>query len=71
MQEQGIVSYFLRQVPFDLPGGVRYLVDFMLAYQNGSIVYVDCKGYDTPLSIAKRKIVEDIYPVKIIIVKKI
>jgi len=70
-QASGEVVFFLRQIPFDLPGNVRYLCDFQLFLANGSIEFVDTKGRDTPLSIAKRKMVEDLYPVEIKIVTRV
>lgn len=61
----GEVKYFLRQVPFDL-FGVKYRVDFMEVLKDGRIRYVDVKGFRTATYKAKRKQVENIYPVKII-----
>ena len=69
-QLAGEVIFFLRQVPFDLPGGVRYVTDFQVFLADGNIEFVDTKGRDTPLSIAKRKMVEEIYPINIKIVTK-
>jgi len=59
------VSYFLTQIPFRLPGKVTYRVDFQIFWKDGRVTYEDVKGYDTQLSLAKRKITEDLYPVKI------
>jgi hypothetical protein len=70
-QRAGDVLFFLRQCPFDLPGGVRYLADYQLFLSDGTVEFIDVKGKDTPLSIAKRKIVEDLYPVEIKVVSKI
>ncbi len=65
----------LRQVPFHLPGGVIYRIDFVEFYTNGDILFVDVKGMDTPQSKSKRKQVEKwsengklVYPIKIITV---
>ncbi len=69
-QKAGEVVFFLRQVPFDLPGGVRYVVDYVVFLANFDVEFVDVKGRDTPLSIAKRKMVEDLYPIKIKIVTR-
>lgn len=65
-QKSGELSYFLRQVPFDLPGGIKYRVDFAEFWKNGDIRYVDVKGYKTKEYIIKKKLVESLYPVKII-----
>ena len=62
----GEVRYFLRQVPFHLKGGVKYLVDFMEVMADGNIRYIDVKGYKTKIYELKRKLVEAAYPVKII-----
>jgi hypothetical protein len=71
LQASGRVLFFLRQIPFDLPGSVRYVCDFQVFYPNGEVSFIDTKGKDTPLSQAKRKIVEDLYPIRIEIVSKI
>lgn len=70
-QKSGEVLFFLRQIAFELPGNVKYLCDFQIFMANETIEFVDTKGMDTPLSIAKRKMVEDIYPVEIKIVTKV
>lgn len=64
------VAFFLRQVPFHMPGGAKYVSDFMVFYLDGSCEIIDCKGIDTPLSKTKRKMVESLYPVTIKIVTK-
>lgn len=70
LQKAGEVLFFLRQIPFDIPGG-RYVSDYMIFYSNGDIDIVDVKGMDTPLSKLKRKAVEEIYPVQIKVVTKV
>jgi Protein of unknown function (DUF1064) len=69
LKASGEICYFLRQVPFDLPGGAQYRCDFMVAkwirpFHFGA-EYEDCKGYMTPVSKLKIKQVEALYPVKI------
>lgn len=63
--ECGEVLFFLRQVPFHLPGGVKYVCDFLVFWADGSVTVVDVKGMKTPLYIAKKKIVEATYPITI------
>lgn len=70
-QVAGEVLFFLRQVPFELLGGMKYVVDFQVFYSNGEIEFIDTKGFDTQLSITKRKMVEDAYPIEIKIIKKV
>jgi len=61
----GEVLYFLRQVPFHLLGGVVYRVDFMEIHKDGSLHFVDVKGFRTQTYKMKRRMVEASYPVKI------
>lgn len=69
MQEGGELLFFLRQVPFHLPGGVTYRADYMLFYANGNVEVWECKGFDTPEWKIKKKLVESIYPIEIKVVK--
>lgn len=69
MQKAGEVVFFLRQVPFHLPGGTKHLVDFVTFNTDGSVHFLEAKGYDTPIGKMKRKIIEATYPIKIEILK--
>jgi hypothetical protein len=71
LQRSGEIVFFLRQPRFDLPGGVKYIADFQIFWANGEVEFIDVKGYDTPNSKSKRKMVESVYPVKIKIVKDV
>lgn len=62
----GDLLFVLRQVPFHLPGGVRYVVDFAEFWKNSDVRFVDVKGFKTPMYIAKKKMVEALYPIKIL-----
>ncbi len=68
LQAAGEIVFFLRQVPFHLPGGVRYVVDFVEFRSDGSVVFTDVKGMETSDFKTKRKLVESIYPVTINVV---
>jgi|SRR6266404_2327090 len=68
-QANGEVLFFLRQTPFDLPG-MKYLADFTVFLASGEVEFIDVKGRDTPMSKAKRKAVEELYPVTIKIVTR-
>lgn len=65
-KKSGELLFFLRQVPFHLGGGVRYICDFGEFWKNGEVRFVDTKGFRTPMYIAKKKMVEALYPVTII-----
>lgn len=67
-QAAGEVVFFLRQVPFHLPGGVKYVADFLEFHADGSCHVVDVKGMETAAFKAKRKQVEALYPVRIEVV---
>lgn len=62
---RGQVKWFLRQVPFDLPGNVTYRADFIEFLADGKIRVVDVKGHFTYVFGIKKKQVEALYPVKI------
>lgn len=64
----GEIVFFLRQVPFDLPGGVKYRVDFQEFHADGTVHFIDVKGMQTDDFIMKKKMVESLYPVEIEIV---
>lgn len=71
-QEKGEISRFHRQILFDLPGGIRHYVDFMVIQENFTgasyIEYIEVKGRDTPLGKMKRKQCEEIYGIEIKVV---
>lgn len=66
LKSGGVVSYYLTQVPIRLPGGVTYRVDFLVFYSDGRVEYVDVKGMRTPVYKLKKKMVEELYPIKIV-----
>lgn len=64
--QQGTVVQFLRQVPFHLPGGSRYVCDFLVFYPDGTCAFIDVKGMETETFKLKKKMVEELYhPIKI------
>lgn len=65
----GDIKFFLRQVPFDLPGGVKYRLDFMVFENDDTVRCVDVKGTQTQMFKLKKKQVESLYPVEIELVK--
>ncbi len=65
-QTSGELIFWLRQVPFHLPGGVKYVCDFLEFWKDGTVRFVDVKGMLTPMYRAKKKLVEATYPIQII-----
>ena len=66
LQTVGEVVFFLRQVPFHLPGGVKYICDFLIFWTNGTVTIEDVKGFKTESYKAKKKMVEALYPIEIL-----
>jgi len=61
LRSAGEVLTFTMQVPFRLPGGVRYVCDFLVFWSDGSVTFEDVKGFRTESYKAKKKMVEDLY----------
>ena len=65
----GELAYVLRQVPFELPGGIRYFADFVAVAPDGRIEGVyDAKSEITRKNrvyINKRKQIKEIYGIEI------
>lgn len=65
-QASGTIHHFHRQVTFDLPGGIRYIADFLIFdAATGPGRYVDVKGYKTPTFALKRRLVRATYGIEI------
>lgn len=69
------IWFFLREVPFDLPGHyekngriARHRVDFMIAYPDRTFEFVEVKGRDYGEGKLRRAIVEETYNLKIRVV---
>lgn len=64
-QQAGDILFFLRQVPLHLPGGTKYVVDFVTFNTDETVHFIDVKGFRTPQYKTKKKQVEAIYPIEI------
>ena len=64
-QAAGLVHFFLRQVPFHLPGNIRYVVDFEEFLATGEVRFVDVKGFKTDMYKLKVKQVKAVFGVTI------
>lgn len=65
LKKRGEIVMFLLQVPFHLPGGIKYIADFLVFYASGIVEVVDVKGMKTAEYKLKKKLVEQFYPVTI------
>jgi len=68
-QEPTNASWRPRQVPFHLPGGAKYVVDFVEFRADGTVHFIDVKGKETESFRAKKRMVESLYaPIEIEVV---
>jgi hypothetical protein len=65
LRRAGNVAFFLRQTGWHLPGGTKYVSDFVVFYADGHVEVEDVKGYRTPEYLRKKRAVEKEYPIKI------
>ncbi len=70
LQKHGEIIFYLMQVPLRLPGGTKYIVDFLIFWKDGRIAFVDTKGMETETFKIKKREIEAIYPFTIEIIKK-
>lgn len=70
LQKAGNVVFFTRQTAFHLPGGTKYLCDFVVYESDGNVRFIDVKGVETDTFKIKKREVEAIYPIEIEIIKK-
>jgi len=64
-QKAGDILFFLRQVPIHLPGNIKYVTDFLEFHRDGSVHFIDVKGFKTKTYRMKKKMVESLYPIGI------
>ena len=61
-QRAGDIVGFFRQVPLDLPGGIKYVMDFFVFSVDGSCEAIEVKGYETKEWKLKHRLVKQCYP---------
>lgn len=54
LQKAGQIRYFLREVPFDLPGNTKHRVDWMIVLPDTEPLFAESKGMDLALGKIKR-----------------
>jgi hypothetical protein len=67
-KKAGEIIFYLRQIPFHLPGGVVCRIDFQEFHTDGTVHFVEVKGYETKEWVLKKRLVESLYPIKIEVV---
>ena len=68
LQKAGVVSFFLRQVPFEIQHNVKYKVDFLVFWKDGGVTWEDVKGFQTKEFKIKKKLVEERFPISITLI---
>lgn len=63
------IDFFLRQIPFDLPGGSIHRVDYAV-FAKEQVYFIEAKGKDLAMGKLKRKQVMDIFKIDILVVKQ-
>lgn len=58
----GEVAFFLMQVPLHFASGIRYVVDFLVFNADGTIRWIEVKGYPTPVWKMKMRMMAQEYP---------
>lgn len=62
LEKSGEVVGFLRQTPIHFSSGIKYVLDFLVFYADGTCCAIDVKGFETPEFKLKLKLLEDEYP---------
>lgn len=70
LQKEEKIEFYLWQVPLRLPGGTKYIVDFVVFDSDGTVRFVDVKGMETDVFKIKKREIEAHYPFDIVIIKK-
>lgn len=68
LQNQGKIRMLIRQIPFDLPGGFKHVVDFCV-FTAEHVLFIESKGRDLPIGKLKRLQVEELNDIPIYVVK--
>lgn len=58
----GEILGWLEQVPMHLPGGNKYVLDFLVFTADGEVIPVEVKGMETQAYKIKAKLVAEAYP---------
>jgi len=80
MQENGLISDLKRQVRYELcppiklagekrASAVKYVVDFQYVTDKGELRLEDLKGFDTPVSRLKRRLVKHLHGLDVHVVR--
>jgi hypothetical protein len=63
----GEIRWFLRQVSFPLPGGIRYRCDFLACLAAGGVEVIDAKGALTKEFVIKAKQMKAVHGIEVLL----
>jgi Protein of unknown function (DUF1064) len=61
------VAWFVRQVPFDLPGGIKYRADFLAVLVAGGVEVIDAKGMLTDVAKLKLRLMKSTHGIDVVL----
>jgi hypothetical protein len=62
LMRAGRILDWVEQVPVRLPGGIRYLIDFMVLDVDGTVRFIECKGVETRVWTNKLRQLAELHP---------
>ena len=62
LKQAGQVAWWLEQVPVKLPGGIKYVADFLVCMADGRTRMVEVKGMQTAAWKLKLRLLEETRP---------
>lgn len=62
LQLAGEVKWFIRQPRFELAGGITYIADYLVHWDNLNVTVEDVKGMETKDFKLKKKLMAEAYP---------
>lgn len=65
-KQSGELLFFLRQVRMPINDDEVYVCDFLEFWKDGSVRFVDTKGYRTDAYKRKKRLIEERYPIEIL-----
>lgn len=66
LKERGDVESFDMQVTYKFASGIKYILDFLVKWNDGSITHEDVKGVRTPVYIIKKKLMKHEFGIDIL-----
>lgn len=69
LKKRGEILFFLRQIPFDLPGGYTHRVDYCV-FSNDHVIFIEAKGRDLSVGKIKRLQTEELFGITIFLAHK-